>query len=612
MRRSAQHRRLLAYLASAALLTPLPGRAQPVGDDAGENDPKTATPVKHVVVIYGENRSFDHLFATYAPGPGQTVRNLLSEGIVTRGGRPGPNFAKARQFQASDTKRYDLSPPRTGPYKVLPPPNTSFTSQAASDTSPPPFKTKAVAAKYDYGLLPSDIGLLTTGASGLPPLSIDTRIDNVRHLPPGPFQLTHGMPYDAYAASPVHRYYQGRQQADCSAAAATDRDPSGCRDDLYPWVEVTVGAGSNGQPQPAGFDDETTHEGATAMGFDNVAQGDQPYFDKLAHEYAMSDNYHQPGWGGTGLNSILAGFADGLWYSDGKGHAARPPRHEIENPDPQPGTDNWYEEDGYGASGGTGGGSYSECADAGQPGVRAVDAYLEALQPSIRTNCEPGHFYLLNNYNPGYFGNGSVDTTDTFTIPPVPTRSIGNVLLENKVSFHWYGEGWNRYAKNPQDPTDVYCTICNPFQYQTSIMADAALRDKVNKDTRDFYDDVAHDTLPAVSFVKPSGLNDGHPQSSKWSIFQAFTRQILTELQAHPTCGVDRRPHHHRRGGGYYARATSRPSTSSATGRASRCSWSRPTRRAALSHSYGDHVSILNSSRPMEPPPTISDRAATG
>ena len=26
-----------------------------------------ATPIKHVIVIIGENRSFDHVFATYVP-----------------------------------------------------------------------------------------------------------------------------------------------------------------------------------------------------------------------------------------------------------------------------------------------------------------------------------------------------------------------------------------------------------------------------------------------------------------------------------------------------------------------------------------------------------------
>ena len=67
-----------------------------------QTDPKTATPIKHVIVIIGENRSFDHVFATYVPKGNQTVWNLLSEGIVKADGTPGPNFIKAHQIAAVD------------------------------------------------------------------------------------------------------------------------------------------------------------------------------------------------------------------------------------------------------------------------------------------------------------------------------------------------------------------------------------------------------------------------------------------------------------------------------------------------------------------------------
>src|SRR5690348_7389221 len=50
----------------------------------------TTTPIQHVIVIVGENRTFDHLFATYQPPAGQTVSNLLSKGIVNVDGTPGP------------------------------------------------------------------------------------------------------------------------------------------------------------------------------------------------------------------------------------------------------------------------------------------------------------------------------------------------------------------------------------------------------------------------------------------------------------------------------------------------------------------------------------------
>src|SRR5580692_9112412 len=58
----------------------------------GTGDNSTTSPIKHVIVIIGENRTFDHVYATYQPQKGQTVDNLLSKGIINADGTPGPNF----------------------------------------------------------------------------------------------------------------------------------------------------------------------------------------------------------------------------------------------------------------------------------------------------------------------------------------------------------------------------------------------------------------------------------------------------------------------------------------------------------------------------------------
>jgi phospholipase C len=55
----------------------------------------TTTPIKHVIVIIGENRTFDHIFATYKPvNNGEKVWNLLSQHIVNPDGSPGVNYGK--------------------------------------------------------------------------------------------------------------------------------------------------------------------------------------------------------------------------------------------------------------------------------------------------------------------------------------------------------------------------------------------------------------------------------------------------------------------------------------------------------------------------------------
>ena len=54
----------------------------------------THTPIKHVIIIIGENWSFDSLFATYVPKSSDKVWNLLSENILKPDGSPGMNYSK--------------------------------------------------------------------------------------------------------------------------------------------------------------------------------------------------------------------------------------------------------------------------------------------------------------------------------------------------------------------------------------------------------------------------------------------------------------------------------------------------------------------------------------
>src|SRR5271168_1153494 len=105
-------------LAAAPAAAPAPAFGG-LWNSGADKSGSTATPIKHVIVIIGENRSFDHVFATYVPRRGQTVHNLLSEGIIqldaNKNAIPGPNFHKAQQLSASDLGGQDaflLSPPK--------------------------------------------------------------------------------------------------------------------------------------------------------------------------------------------------------------------------------------------------------------------------------------------------------------------------------------------------------------------------------------------------------------------------------------------------------------------------------------------------------------------
>src|SRR5215471_5871968 len=90
-------------IATITLASTLAGPLGEIGIRAdGHGHGKTATPIKHVIVIIGENRTFDNIYATYEPKHGQHVSNLLSRGIVNADGTPGWNAAAATQFQLAN------------------------------------------------------------------------------------------------------------------------------------------------------------------------------------------------------------------------------------------------------------------------------------------------------------------------------------------------------------------------------------------------------------------------------------------------------------------------------------------------------------------------------
>jgi phospholipase C len=235
--------------------------------------------------------------------------------------------------------------------------------------------------------------------------------------------------------------------------------------------------------------------------------------------------------------------------------------------------------------------------------------YLKSLPTPIKPRCEKGHYYLLNNYNPGYFGNGANAFTDTnpantvFTIPPSPVRSIGDVMLASNISWKYYGDQWNNYVNDPYQlnygavgsNSDEYCTICNPFQYDTSIMGNAAIRNAHIQDTANLYSDIANGTLPAVSFVKPSGLVDGHPSSSKLDLFEGFSKKIVDAVKANPSLWKDTAIFiTFDEGGGYYDSGYVQPLDFFGDGtRIPLIVVSKYSTGGHISHEYGDHVSIL-------------------
>jgi phospholipase C len=126
-------------------------------------------------------------------------------------------------------------------------------------------------------------------------------------------------------------------------------------------------------------------------------------------------------------------------------------------------------------------------------------------------------------------------------------------------------------------------------------MAKAAVRTAHIQDTANLYDDIAKGNLPAVSFVKPSGLVDGHPSSSKLDLFEGFAKKIVDAVKANPDLWQDTAIFiTFDEGGGYYDSGYVQPLDFFGDGtRIPLIAVSPHTKPGHISHDYADHVSIL-------------------
>ena len=551
---------------------------------------KTATPIKHVIIIVGENRSFDHLFATYEPkSREERVLNLLSEGIVKSDGSPGPHFARADQFKI-------VSAPNGGKFFS----SASMANKQLYMTLPAP-DVGGVGAVSPYvgilsipggnpGLPPEDQFLFATGGTGLSfTLGPDIRITDVNNLPPGPFQLTGpSMPFDAFTGDTIHQYFQMVQQVDCAIDKehVSKRNPTGCLHDLQSAITTTYSTPPGGTP----------HDTGQTMAFFNMQNGDAPFFKYLADTYTMSDNYHQPVLGGTGPDSQPLGFADQVFFSDRKGNPATPSAANIYNPDPQPGTINLY----------TKRAQWFNCSDTSQPGIAAITNYLKALPYAVQTMCGTGQYWQAVNVNPAFTPKGLMQTG--LVVPPTMQVSIGDVLTDHNIPWKYYGGGFN--ADGTTSPFNgSYCNICNPFEYKAnypSVVADHM------RDVTDLFNDLVDGTLPAVSYVKPDGTIDGHPASSKWTLFEAFAENIIELAQSNKEqwaetaifVTVDE-------GGGYYDSGFIQPIDFFGTGpRIPMIAVSPFSTGGHISHIYNEHSSFVKFvERNWKLDTTLSDRS---
>ena len=106
--------------------------------------------------------------------------------------------------------------------------------------------------------------------------------------------------------------------------------------------------------------------------------------------------------------------------------------------------------------------------------------------------------------------------------------------------------------------------------------------------------DIAEHALPAVSFVKPSGYIDGHPNSSKLNLFEGFVKKIVDQVQSSDYAMNTAIFITFDEGGGYYDSGYVQPLDFFGDGtRIPLIIVSPYVKQGHISHEYADHVSIV-------------------
>jgi phospholipase C len=492
--------------AAGALPDTIPTTA--VNSIATLNAGATRTPITNVIVVIGENRAFDSIFATYEAPAGQTIKNLLSQGIINADGTPGPNFGLSQQNKAVAQTTYSINPTRSVAFATLPQPTQMGQIQYVG----PPTFIRTLGGTLDPRF----------------PANLDNgSFQQTKYVP----YATPGNPIGAVTADPPHRFFQMWQQT------------GGTNDnlDMYTWVAVTAGQGGS----TPGVTPANPAQGAELMAFLNMHTGDIPSWKSYASQYAISDNYHQSIMGGTGANFFAIATGD-VPYFNLEGVIAKPFVNQIENPNPDLNflgqtNPNFYIQDGYR------GGSYVNCSDSEQPGVAPILAAL--VSKNVQSKCEDGKYYLVNNYGWGYDLHGNIQPVgpNNFTLPPQTVPTIAEALATKNVSWKWYtgareaGDilsdltlfGLSDTPQNRAAALSIqYNAIGDPLVASTKVMTSPLKAGLAGLTT--LYNDIANGTLPAVSFVVPKNLDSGHPGYSVQAKYENFTKELIAKVQANP------------------------------------------------------------------------------
>ncbi|MES2107430.1 MAG: alkaline phosphatase family protein, partial [Bacteroidota bacterium] len=113
-------------------------------------------------------------------------------------------------------------------------------------------------------------------------------------------------------------------------------------------------------------------------------------------------------------------------------------------------------------------------------------------------------------------------------IPNQTNPTIGDRLNDKSVSWAWYSGGWNDAIAGHPDPTFQFHH--QPFAYYANYADGTQGRKDHLKDETDFVASAKAGTLPAVSFIKPLGINNEHPGYAALATGENHTLELINDV----------------------------------------------------------------------------------
>jgi phospholipase C len=117
-------------------------------------------------------------------------------------------------------------------------------------------------------------------------------------------------------------------------------------------------------------------------------------------------------------------------------------------------------------------------------------------------------------------------------VPNQTFATIGDRLSGKGISWAWYAGGWNDALAGNPDP--LFQFHHQPFVYFANFADGTAAKAAHLKDEQDFVAALANGRLPAVSFVKPVGIDNEHPGYTDIVTGENHVKQLIDAVRSSP------------------------------------------------------------------------------